>query len=271
MKTFAITMFFSLFTCTLVAQDIQPVPTAKGEKKQAKREKINQMIRLEEEGESGFHKQSIFGIRFNNDGYGLLYEIGKIKSAYKTTIYQIEFNEKKHKKEERQSRSDGAVVFGSPFIYGKQNNFYQLKLGIGQQYMIGGKGNKNGVGVYAIYAGGLSLGLLKPYYIDVESPPNSGVIKQIRYSKKDSSEFMGQNILGSSGFTKGWGELKFAPGIHAKMALRFDWGRFNNTISAVEAGFNFEYYPQQIEQMVGVEPRHFFENGFIAILFGSRK
>ncbi len=107
--------------------------------------------------------------------------------------------------------------------------------------------------------------------MEVESPVNSGLVKQIKYSQADSLEFMGPNIIGSAGFWKGWGETKIAPGAHARVSMRFDWGRFNNTISAAEAGFNFEYYPTDIEQMVGVEPKHLFVNSYIAILFGSRK
>lgn len=271
MKTLVTTLLFFSLTGSICAQDSNPPKTTKSDKKQAKRERINKMSRLEEEGESGFHKHSIFGFKFDSDGYGMFYERGKVKSAFKTNIFILEFNEKKHRKEQKQSRTDGAVVYGTPFIYGKQNNFYQLKLGVGQQYMFGGKGNKNGVGVYFVYAGGLSVGLLKPYYLDVESPPNSGQIIQLKYSQADSAEFMGPNIVGHAGFGKGWGEMKFAPGVHAKTAVRFDWGRFNNAISAAEAGFNFEYYPTKVEQMVGVEPNHFFINSYIAILFGSRK
>jgi hypothetical protein len=163
------------------------------------------------------------------------------------------------------------VIFGNPFVYGKQNNFYQLKLGVGQQRMIGGKGNKNGVAVYGIFAGGLSIGLLKPYYVDVQDPPNSGETRQIKYSQADSALFMSQEILGASGFTKGWGEMKFAPGVHAKTGLRFDWGRFNNAISAIEVGANVEFYAKKVEQMVGVEPNQFFLNGYLAVVFGNRK
>jgi len=246
-------------------------PAKKKDRKQEKRERINQMIRMEEEGESPFRKHSIFSFKFNTDGFGLAYEIGRIKTPYKANIFQLEFNEKKHPKEQKQSRSDGNVVFGSPFIFGKQNNFYQLKLGMGQQIMIGGKANKNGVGVYATFAGGVSAGMLRPYYLDVQDPPNSGQVIQIKYSQADSAKFMGQDILGSSGLGKGWGEMKFVPGVHAKTALRFDWGRFNNTISAVEAGFNFEYYPGKVRQMVGVDTRHLFINGYLSLLFGSRK
>jgi hypothetical protein len=266
-KTAAILCLVLLISIGGIAQE----KPAKTDKKEAKRTKINQMIRLEEEGESGFHKQSLFGFKFNTDGWGFSYEKGKIKSAYKTNLFQFEFNEKKHKKEEKQSRSDGNVIFGSPFVYGKQNNFYQLKLGLGQQIMIGGKGNKNGVGVYGIFAGGVSFGMLRPYYVDVQDPPNSGQVRQIKYTQQDSALFMGSDILGSSGLGKGWGEMQFRPGVHAKTALRFDWARFNNTVSAVEAGFNVEYYFQNVEQMVGLEPKNLFFNGYLSFVFGNRK
>ena len=268
MKSIAILFAAGLLCLGAAAQEKK---SEKEKKKEAKREKINQIVRLEEEGESAFHKHSMFGFRFHTDGYGISYEIGRTKSVTRTLIYQVELNEKKHRKEERQSRSDGAVVFGNPFVYGKQNNFYQLKLGIGQQYMIGGKANKNGVGVYAIMAGGLSLGLLKPYYLDVESPPNSGRVLSVKYSKADSALFMGNSILGATGLFKGWGEIKLKPGLHAKAGLRFDWGRFNNSISAAEVGFNAEFYPGKVEQMVGLKPNALFFNGYLTLLFGNRK
>jgi hypothetical protein len=260
----------------MYGQDANESPRkSKTDRKSAKRERINNMIRLEEEGEPSYHKHNIFGIKLNHDGYGLSYERGILKTPYRATIFQVELNEKKHHKEEKQSTSDniggGFVVLGNPFVYGKQNSFYQLKASIGQQLMIGGKGNKNGVGVYAVFAGGLSAGLLRPYYIEVESPPNSGQIKRIKYSAADSAEFLGPFIVGGTGISTGWSDLKLVPGAHAKMALRFDWARFNNTITAIEFGFNFEYYTKKIEQMVTVDGKRFFTNGYLTILFGSRK
>jgi hypothetical protein len=275
-KRIGFLVFSILMTVTLFSQEQAPSQKmSRAEKKAAKKEKINNLIRLEEEGEPSYRKHTIFGFKLNHDGYGGSFEIGKLKTPYRATIYQFEFNEKKHPKEQKQSTSDqiggGFVVVGNPFVYGKQNIFYQLKLGIGQQIMIGGKGNRNGVATYAIFAGGFSAGLLRPYYIEVESPPNSNQFKEIKYSEEDSAEFMGNFIVGGTGLAKGWGEMEFAPGVHAKTALRFDWARFNNTISAIEFGFNFEYYAKDIEQMVGVEPKRFFYNGYLSILFGSRK
>lgn len=276
MKRLVFFIVASLSFLAIQAQDENTQPRkSKTDKRALKRERINNMIRLEEEGEPSYRKHNIFGIKLNHDGYGISYESGKLKTPYRATIFQVELNEKKHNKEEKQSTSDniggGFVVLGNPFVYGKQNSFYQLKFSMGQQLMIGGKGNKNGVGVYGVFAGGLSAGIIRPYYIEVESPPNSGVVRRIKYTPADSAEFMGPFIIGGTGLSTGWRDMKFAPGIHAKMALRFDWARFNNTITAIEFGFNFEYYTRRIEQMVSVEPKRFFSNGYLTILFGNRK
>ncbi len=89
--------------------------------------------------------------------------------------------------------------------------------------------------VTAIYAGGLSLGLVKPYYVDVERESNQ---ERLRIKFTDTLP-QGDRyfIKGASGFTVGWSEVKLVPGIHAKAALRFDYGRFNETVTALEAGY----------------------------------
>ena len=44
-----------------------------------------------------------------------------------------------------------------PFIYGKENFFYPVKLGVQQQILLGNKSNKNGVSVTANYGGGIVI------------------------------------------------------------------------------------------------------------------
>lgn len=246
----------------------------KAEKKQEKRQKINEMLRLEEEGQPAFLKQSVFGIKVNHDGFGVSYELGRMKSPYKANLFQFELNDKKHPKEQNESIGTniggGFIAVGNPYVYGKSNHFYQAKAAVGQQIMIGNKGNKNGVAVYAVYAGGLSLGLLRPYYIDVQSPP--GQIRTIKYTPKDSADFLDPRyIIGGTGISKGWGDIKVVPGVHAKAAMRFDWGRFNNAVSALEFGFNFEFYTRKVEQLATVEGKNFFVNGYLSLLFGRRR
>lgn len=265
MKKIVLSALVSLLVTTIWAQNPAPQsPTSKKDKKEAKKERINNLLKLQEEGEIIFNKQSIFGVKLNTDGYGLSYEWGKFKSNRVATIFMVELNEKKHKKEKRISLVQG-FNFNS-LIYGKMNNFYQVKFGIGQQRIIGGKGNKNGVGVMAIYAAGLSAGLVKPYYVDVADNNDQRVRKT--YPTIIDSLYEEQ---GASGFTVGWKEVKIRPGAHAKAAMRFDYGRFNETVTAIEVGLNAEFYANKIPQMAYNTEKQFFFNAYISLLLGRRK
>lgn len=241
----------------------------KSDRKEEKKDRINAMIKQEEEGVLSFNKQNVFGLQLRTNGYGAFYEMGRWKSPRRANLYSIEFSEIKHNKEEKSS--SGGFIFGNPYIFGKVNNFYQLKLGFGQQYIFGQKGNKNGVAVTGIYQGGLSMGLLRPYYLEVNDVNNSQV-RTIKYSEEDSALFVDNSaILGGGGFGKGWGEMKLQPGVYGKVALRFDYGRYNELVSAVEIGLSVDAYAKKIPIMLFNEDKQVFVQGHIAILFGRRK
>jgi len=254
------------------AQDNRRI-SSKSDKKSEKRERINTIIRQEEEGDVSFRKHNVFGFKLATDGYGVLFEIGKFKTLRKTVLYQFELNEKMHPKEEKVGGSSVDFFNNSSFKFAKANNFYQFKVGYGEQYLIGGKSNKNGIAVSAIFSGGLSLGMVKPYYVDVDDKNGAG---RLRYKFSDTTPVgSAYQILGASGFTVGWNELKLKPGVHAKTALRFDYNRFNDFITAIEAGVNSEYYSSKILQMSfkgrsNIEKAFFF-NAYLAIEFGRRK
>ena len=240
----------------------------KRDRKDARRDKVNNLIRQAEEGVLVYSKQSIFGIQAKTNGYGIFYELGRMKSNRKTNIYRIDLTETKSPKEEKQL--NGSLIFGNPYIYGKINYFYPLTLGFGQQYILGQKGNKNGVAVSGIYNAGLAIGLLRPYYINVEDP--NGGDRTIKYSTADSALFLSKSVIsGGGGFGKGWSEIKIKPGVFGKVAMRFDYGRFNETVSGLEIGMMLEAYGSKVPIMLLNKDKRLFFQGYIAILFGRRK
>jgi hypothetical protein len=247
----------------------------KREKQAAKKERINQLIKQEEEGAIIYEKQNIFGVKLYNDGWAGFYEKGVHKTVNLTNLYSVEIGERKAAKEQRISKSDGTGFFlNRPLIYGKQNNFYFMKLGIGQSYLIGGKGNRNGVAVSAVYAGGVSLGFLKPYYVDVVDPISrqaSTIRWQGNNSRGDTLFLDPAALEGGAGVFKGFGDMKIKPGLHARGSVRFDYGRYNELVSAIEAGINVEYYFSSMPIMLLNEEKKFFANVFIAFEFGRRK
>jgi hypothetical protein len=240
--------------------------TSKKEQKKAlKRERINALLRQEEEGEMIFHKHSIFGIKLATDGYGLTYESGKFKTPRKAFLLQFEISEKKHPKEKKQAASANAFQVNS-VIYGKLNNFYQLKLGVAEQRVIGGKGNKNGVAVSAIYGGGLSLGLAKPYYVDVQNQSNE-TLRRTYPLIIDSNYFE----IKAAGIGAGWSDSKIKIGALAKAAMRFDYGRLNDGVTAIEVGLTGEFYGSKVPQMAYNKEKQFFFSAYVSLLLGRRK
>ncbi len=268
-KKLSLSILFITIVLASFAQDTKK--KSKNDKKDARREKANSMMKQAEEGVLVYRKQSIFGLQARTNGYGAFYELGRMKTNYKTNIYRIDITEVKNPKEVKLTTQDiSSPFFSNPFIYGKINNFFQVTLGFGQQHMLGQKGNKNGVAVSAVYNGGLAIGLLKPYYLEVQDPSN-GQNKIIKYSVADSSLFVGPTIIGGGGLGKGFGEMKMKPGVFVKGALRFDYGRYNEMVSAVEIGISADFYASKIPIMIGSKDRQLFFQGYVAIVFGRRK
>ena len=217
------------------------------------RQRRNAIVKQEEEGALVYDKQSVFGVQLRTNGYGLLYELGRMKTRRKANIYMAELTEIKDPKEEK--TPTGFFTISNPYIFGKINNFYQFKLGFGQQYLFGQKGNKNGVAVTGSYQGGFSLGLLRPYYIQIDEGNET---REIKYSVQDSSKFVDQSIIrGGGGLGKGWGEMKMRPGAFAKGAIRFDWGRYNEMVYGIEIGMSVEAYAKKIPILLFAKDKQF--------------
>jgi len=268
-KLFLLVLAFIAATAAQ-AQDSAYRPTYQSNKKTDKKARINRIVKMEEEGQLIFNNQNIFGIKLATDGYGVFFEKGKFITPTKTRLIQFELNEKKSPKEKTVSSGD---LFSPSQILFKLNNFYQFKISVGQQHLIGGKGNKNGVAVTALYTGGISLGILKPYYVNVYKVNDTVATEyQETYTQilNDTAQYLYPPI-GGAGFTVGWGHLSLRPGLAAKAALRFDYGRFNTSVTAIEARVNAEFYFSKIPQVYNVPFKQFFFNGYVAIMFGSRK
>ena len=268
MKKFILIAFF-ISPVFVFSQDKEQKETRK-EKLAKTNAKLQKIRKNSEEGTIIFNKQSSFNITLRSDGYAIGYERGKFKSINKTNLWWIHLGERKHVKEEKLSQEFAGFQVGNPYIYGKQNNFYLLNLGFGQQRLLGGKSSKNGVAVSAVYGGGLTLGMLKPYYLEVIGR-KPGTTEIIKWDEKDLRFLNTDSTLGAAPFGQGFGEMKFVPGAFVKAAARFDYGKFNEVVSAIEIGITAEYYSQKMPIMILNKEKNFFLSGYISLIFGSRK
>ncbi len=225
-------------------------------------------------GPKPIKKEVSFGYRLHTNGWSIYTDIGKVKSRsyrmsdkfYRVNFWQIELSEKKDPKQEKLTADQNTSGNTSNYCYGKINNFYAVKLGYGVRKLIAGKPDPGAVSIH--WAGVLSgsLGMLKPYYLNVYSDPNA-----IKYSDATQGNFLDQRlILGSAGFGTGLSELKMIPGGHIKSMLHFDFAANRKSVMAIETGFSFDYYAEPIAIMANQKAEPYFFDIFVAFQFGKR-
>jgi len=215
-----------------------------------------------------------FGYRLHTLGWSIYTDIGTVKTAnskladmfYNVYFWQLEFSEKKNGKQEKSSSDGNSSGNSSNYIYGKINNFYAFKLGYGYRKLLAGKPDPGSVSIHWANSISASLGMLKPYYLNIDGDPNA-----IKYSEDTKGVFLNQrNILGSAGFGQGLGEMKMIPGGHFKSMLHFDFATNRKSAVAVETGISIDYYSESIKIMAAQEAKPYFVDLFMAFQFGKR-
>lgn len=215
-----------------------------------------------------------FGYRLATDGWGIYMDYGMVRSNntklsdqfYDVHVLQLEIAEKKHPQQEKLTVQDinGAVV--GRYVYGKINNFYGIKAAYGFRKLLAGRPDPGSVSIHWTNLVGGCLGMLKPYYLEVQTDPTT-----IRYTDDTRLDFINQsNIVRSAGFTQGFGELKMVPGGQLKSMLHFDFAASRKTVSAIETGVSAEYYAESIPIMYDRKATPYFINAFVSFQFGKR-
>lgn len=221
------------------------------------------------------YKKEVTGdFRLQTDGWALGMTFGDLKTYDRTRFIYAGIGELRHPREVWTNDFRN----GRRYVFGKQNNLYVLRAGWGQKHYLSEKAKRKGAAVGITYQVGPSLGLIKPYYLDIfllES--RSSRTRPIRFSDQTVNQFLNkEEIAGSSGFLQGWGELGVAPGAQAIIAAHFDWGAFDQNVKALEAGIMVDAYFRSIPLMIDLERfgnlrnRPIFVNFFINFQFGKR-
>ncbi len=236
---------------------------------------------VEKKGILYFREQS-GGIKIKTNGWGVFYEKGKYLNIHRTRIIQFHFDFVRHPKEIKQQTeySFVAPTLESPkaFKYGKKNSFFALKAGYGYRKKISEKANKNGVEVSMTYLAGVSLGILKPYYLRliypvIDSNPNVDYYQIIdqRYSEANADKFLDwYSIYGYSGFSYGLKEITPVPGGFAKFGFNFDWAGYDDFIRALEVGVEADLYYRNVPLMITEKNYPYFVSLYLSFQLGKK-
>ncbi len=222
-----------------------------------------------------YGSEFVVGGGMHTRGFLLTGEYSLIKTESQNLSFRLEFSEIKSPKEKRITAERRAVGGSSSrsYIYGKQNNFYALRLAAGQRFYISEKSENSIIAIAFAYRAGFSLGMLKPYYLDLiyRLDPEGFRISSEKYSDDNAMKFLEPlDINGATGFSRGWDELTIAPGIYANGSLIFDWGANDSFAKLFEIGLTTDIYFRSVPIAIGEVRPPVFLNLYLNFYFGKR-
>jgi len=161
------------------------------------------------------------------------------------------------------------------YIEGKENYLFAVRGQYGREVKLFQRSGDEGIAVNGIVAAGPTLGIIKPYYVNVQEGNRQVSVPASSLYQPGATGAP----VGPGGFFQGFGSSQFTVGLNAKAALSFELSTFRNNTTGVEIGFLAEVFPNKIVIIPDLSPganrtdgnRQFFTSGYITLFFGSRK
>ena len=216
--------------------------------------------------EQTYTEEFTYGINFNTNGGligGLNFKWAKAKGPKQFHCFGFEIVNVKNPKEYR-FRNDQT---GNTFLAYKTNYLFVFRPFYGREFTLFRKAAEEGVHINAIFAGGPSIGMLKPYYVlyvESMSNPNSAV------SRPYTQDLNINQIYGVGNLTDGLDEIKYTIGFHAKASITFEFGQIKNSVVGLETGFMVEQFSRTQQIMAYAQNRSLFTSTFLTIYYGRK-
>ena len=181
--------------------------------------------------------------------------------------YGLEIMNVKHPQEVKRN----AEATGNPFIFGKSNYLYALRLQYGRDLIIFKKAPQQGVEIKIITAIGPSIGIVAPYYIERRADDhNLYVTVNEQYDPKNPNQTY-DNILGTGNLFEGIGDSKIQMGANAKLGFNFELGSNKGQVSGFEVGCLVDAYLKKVILMPSTYNKSIFPTLYFTLFYGSRK
>lgn len=211
-----------------------------------------------------YRNEKTIALNLLSNGWGLGYRYGNRINYFEKKIYEIDFSIIHHAKE---IKSSSSFLTSSSFVFGKENSVFDLRLGLGKQKEIFGKGNKGSVAVKYFYSLGPAVAILKPIYYEIYSLNDT--MYTIKEEKFNPDIHTSGDIKGKASFFTGFNEIKFIPGAYLKAGFNFEFSQSETRIHALEAGIIIQAYLKDLEIMAVDDNQQLFFTLFVSYRFGK--
>jgi len=208
------------------------------------------------------------GILLHSRGWGLHFRKGRNLSYFRSLQWEVDAVSMKSPKQIK--TINPYFNNAKSYVYGKLNHIYILRGGLGLKQLLNRKPDWGGIELRLTYFGGFSLALAKPVYLYILNYSAENDDYTIDIERYDPEIHGLDNIYGRAPFTSGIENTSLHPGLYAKVGLNFEFGAFNSSIKAVEAGAILDYYPFPVAIMAYNPEQSFFLTFYIGFSFGKR-
>lgn len=183
------------------------------------------------------------GLMLHTRGYGMNFRRQYYIDGYNKQGWELDLVNIRHEKEVNIYNPFDNSARG--FVYWKLNSFYALRAGYTRDFTIVDKTDQGTVAFDILVAGGLSLGMLKPVYLEIYQQVGNGsfILVTERYDP-EVHDF--NDIYGRSGFFRGFDEISFLPGAYVKLGGVFDFNLLDERATTLEVGAIFDVYPREV-------------------------
>lgn len=155
--------------------------------------------------------------------------------------YEIDYTAYRHP---REIKFPAQSFLGSSrsFTYGKINDFFAFRGGYGRERVLYDKRDQGSISISLETFGGVSLGFLKPIYVETRRTSDDGAyIEQTERYDPDIHDNV--TIFGEAPYFTGFNETQLRPGVYGKVGVSFDYNFLDQRITSMEVGTIFDFYP----------------------------
>lgn len=225
-------------------------------------------------GQSGSPEQGILykyeasvGGAIHTNGWWLSYRKAKNPNALVQRYWEIGLSALKHPKEVKRTsiyQNSG----GRNYAFGKLHNFATLQFAVGRVKPWVNKDHSDHIGVNYFYAAGLSMGMLKPVYLEVVNFEETPITVEVQ--KYDPDLHTVDRIVGKGPFTRGIDEIQFRPGLMLKGGFQFTYNNRLDQVKQLEVGAAIDYYFTEVPVMAFATNKPYFLSLFVAFNWGYK-
>jgi hypothetical protein len=207
------------------------------------------------------------GLQLHTSGWGGTFTYSKFKTFTTKNTFSVELVSMKHGKEFKRTSTNDERAKG--YFYGKQNSLSLLRINRGKKVIIYEKLRKQGLEISFNTKYGVSLGLLKPVYLEILKVNGNQDIKIVT-ERYDPELHNVNNIYGRASNTSGLSELRVIPGINIKGSFIFEFSNERDRVKSIELGLGLDAFYKRLPLMSEIKNNFLYPSVFLNLQFGKK-